>query len=151
MEGREERYYTPEEYLEFEEKAIEKHEYYDGRIYVMSGSSVNHGRICRNVLSALHVQLRGRPCEAFNSDIKTHVEASDLYTYPDVSALCGEPRFESERRGVLLNPSVIVEVLSPSTEGYNRGKKFSHYKRIPSLREYVLIAQDYAHVERSMR
>jgi len=151
MESRDDRYYTPEEYLAYEEAAVERHEYFDGRIYAMTGSSANHARIVGNVFAALHAQLRGRRCEVFDTHIKIRVEASGLYTYPDVSALCGEPHFDSERQGVLVNASVLVEVLSPSTESYDRGRKFGHYKQIPSLREYVLIAQDYAHVERFTR
>jgi Uma2 family endonuclease len=151
MESRDERYYTAEEYLALEEAAPQRHEYYDGRIYAMTGSSTSHSRIAGNVFGSLHLQLRGRRCEVFNSDIKVHIEASGLYTYPDVSALCGEPRFESTTRGILLNPMVLVEVLSPSTESYDRGEKFAHYTRIPSLREYVLIAQDRVRVDRFTR
>jgi Uma2 family endonuclease len=151
MESRDDRYYTPEEYLAFEDAAPERHEYFDGRIYAMTGSSVSHARITRNVLISLGTQLRARRCEVFDSHIKVHVEASGLYTYPDVSALCGEARFESETRGILLNPSVIVEVLSPSTESYDRGEKFDQYQRIPSLREYVLVSQDRMRVQRFVR
>lgn len=147
MESREERYYTPAEYLAVEEAATERHEYFDGRIYAMTGSSAAHARIAGNVFAALHRLLRGRGCEPFDSHIKIRVEASGLITYPDASALCGDPRFESASQGILLNPSLLVEVLSPSTASYDRGEKFSHYRRIPSLREYVLVAQDRARVE----
>ena len=151
MESREDRYYTPKEYLAFEDAAPERHEYFDGRIYAMTGSSVRHSRIAGNVFASLHGQVRGRRCEVFDTHIKLHIEASGLYTYPDVSALCGEARFESETRGILLNPSVIVEVLSPSTESYDRGEKFDQYQLIPSLREYLLVSQDRVRVQRFVR
>jgi Uma2 family endonuclease len=151
MESREERYYTPEEYLALEDAALEKHEYYDGRIYAMTGSTLSHARITMNVQFQLGLQLRGRPCSYFNTDVKVLVSETGLYTYPDASALCGEPRFQEANSAILLNPSVIVEVLSPSTESYDRGEKYTHYKRIPSLREYVLIAQDRVRVERRTR
>lgn len=151
MERPEGREYTPEEYLTLEEKSSGRHEYFDGRIYAMTGGSADHARIAGNAFAALRARFAGRPCEAFISDIKVRVEASGLYTYPDVSALCGPPRFESERHGVLLNPSVLVEVLSPSTASYDRGQKFAHYRRVPSLREYVLVEQDQVHVERFAR
>jgi Uma2 family endonuclease len=151
METREERYYTPEEYLALEDAALEKHEYYDGRIYAMTGASLNHSQITMNVQVLLTNLLRGRRCRAFNADVKVLVSATGLYTYPDASALCGEPRLQESNSAILLNPSVIVEVLSPSTESYDRGEKYTHYRRIPSLREYVLIAQDRVRVERRMR
>ena len=150
-----ERYYTVEEYLEREETAQVKHEYLDGRIYAMTGGTPNHARLVGNVHTALAIQLRGRPCEAFISELMVRVEKTGLHTYPDGSALCGEPRFagrhESTQDLILLNPSVLVEVLSPSTERYDRGDKFLHYRQIPSLQEYVLVSQDWMHVERFAR
>ena len=155
MADRGERYYTTEEYLELEETAQRKHEYLAGRIYAMTGGTANHARLQRNTLSALHVQLRGRPCEAFGSELMVRIEATGLHTYPDVSALCGQARMERTRDGtddlILLDPSVLVEVLSPSTERYDRGDKFEHYRQIPSLQEYVLVSQDWMHVERFTR
>ncbi|AHG89212.1 protein of unknown function DUF820 [Gemmatirosa kalamazoonensis] len=151
MESPEERYYTPEEYLALEDAALEKHEYFDGRIYAMTGSSLNHAQITMNVHVLLANQLRGRSCRVFNMDVKVLVSETGLFTYPDASALCGEPRFKDAKSAILLNPSTIVEVLSSSTERYDRGRKFEHYARIRSMREYVLIAQDYRHVERFRR
>lgn len=142
------RIYTPAEYLELEFAAQDKHEYVDGRIYAMSGVNRNHVRIASAVNAALYTRLRGRPCESFTSDMQVKVSPTGLYTYPDASALCGEPHFEHHRVDILLNPSLIVEVLSDSTEAYDRGAKFAHYRRIPSLREYVLISQNQVHAER---
>ena len=155
MEGRQERYYTVEEYLELEDTAQERHEYLDGRIYAMTGATLNHTRLVGNVHAALRTQLRGRLCEAFTGGLMVRVEATGLHTYPDASALCGEPRLAGRREGksdlTLLNPSVLVEVLSPGTEGYDRGDKFLHYRQIPSLQEYVLVSQEWMHVERFAR
>jgi len=142
---------TPEEYLAFERAAESKHEYLDGRIYAMSGTTRNHVRVTMNVGALLHGQLRGRPCEPFGSDLRVRVPQTGLYTYPDVSVVCGGARFDDDRFDVLLNPTVLVEVLSPTTESYDRGEKFAHYRRIPTLQEYVLFAQDRVHVERFAR
>jgi Uma2 family endonuclease len=117
----------------------------------MSGGTLNHARVQRNILTALHAQLRGRPCEVFGSELMVRVDATGLHTYPDVSALCGKPQMEGERDLILLNPTVLVEVLSPSTERYDRGEKFEHYRQIPSLQEYVLVSQDWMHAERFAR
>ena len=151
MASQQEPYVTPEQYLAFERDAEAKHEYLDGRIYAMTGGSVNHARLIGNVHAELRAQLRGRPCEAFTSELKVRVEASGLHTYPDVSALCGKPELGGQCDEILLNPTVLVEVLSPSTERYDRGEKFVHYRQIPSLREYVLVWQDWMHVERFAR
>ena len=142
MASQQEPYYTPEEYLASERDAEGKHEYLDGRIYAMTGGTAHHSLITGNVIASLHSALRGRPCRVFTSDLKVRVAATGLHTYPDVSALCAEPRFASAHGEILLNPSVLVEVLSPSTEAYDRGGKFQHYQQLPSLQEYVLIAQD---------
>jgi Uma2 family endonuclease len=152
MESPQERYYTVEEYLALEETALEKHEYLDGRIYAMSGATDIHALITANVIGLLHAQFRGRPCRVYSSDLNVRVERTGLHTYPDASALCGEPQLTGRKIAgkqnlVLLNPSVLVEVLSPSTEAYDRGTKFTHYRQIPSLREYVLVSQDEMHVE----
>jgi Uma2 family endonuclease len=149
--GRHERYYTVEEYLELEATAQVKHEYLDGRIYAMTGGTLNHARLVGNVHGGLRAQLRGRPCEAFMSDVMVRIDATGLHTYPDVSALCGKPRTERAGDLILLNPSVLVEVLSPSTERYDRGDKFLHYRQISSLREYVLVSQEWMHLERFSR
>ena len=142
---------TPEEYLARERVAATKSEFFDGRIYAMSGASRSHVRVTRNLIAALHAQLRGRPCELFPSDLKLRVSQTGLYTYPDATVVCGEAQFADDAFDVLLNPTLVIEVLSPSTESYDRGRKFEHYMRLPSLREYVLIAQDRMRVERFTR
>jgi Uma2 family endonuclease len=131
---------TPEQYLEIERQAEYKSEYLNGEMFAMSGGTAPHNIIGWNILGELRDQLRKRPCVAFTSDQRVQVEATGLYTYPDVAALCGEPRFLDETQDTLLNPSLIVEVLSPSTEAYNRGRKFAHYKKIESLMEYLLVS-----------
>lgn len=142
---------TPQEYLALERRAEGKSEYVNGMVYAMTGASREHNLIALNVASELRTQLRGRPCETYTSDMRVKVSATGMYTYPDVVALCGEPAFEDAQVDTLLNPAVIVEVLSESTERYDRGENFAHYRRIASLREYVLVAQDRARVEHYAR
>ena len=142
---------TPEAYLAFERASAEKHEYYDGEVYAMTGASATHNLIVGNVVASLHAQLRQRPCLVYPSDMRVKTLSTILYTYPDVSVVCGEPQFEDAAADTLLNPAVIVEVLSPSTERYDRGKKFQHYRTLVSLQEYVLIAQDGPRIERFTR
>jgi Uma2 family endonuclease len=143
--------YTPEEYLAIERKAGFKSEYLDGYITSMSGASRQHNRIAGNVYRKISDQLADRPCEAFISDLRLCVGPTGLYTYPDVMVVCGEPEFLDGEVDTLLNPTLIVEVLSPSTELYDRGAKFGHYRRLASLKEYVLIAQNQVLVERFVR
>lgn len=142
---------TPEHYLVLERRATERSEYVNGHIFAMAGASRQHNLITGNVFGELRAQLRGRPCEAYINDMRVKVSATGLYTYPDVAALCGEPHFEDTHVDTLLNPSVIVEVLSNSTEAYDRGEKFAHYRRLESLTDYVLIAQDKIRVEQYVR
>jgi Uma2 family endonuclease len=142
---------TEEEYLAFERASDTKHEYYAGEIFAMVGASRGHNLIGGNVFAGLHGQLRRRPCEVYQGDMRVKVGATGLYTYPDVVAVCGEPRFDDDLFDMLLNPTVIIEVLSPSTEAYDHGKKFQHYRSIPSLREYVMIAQDTCRIEHCLR
>ena len=137
---------TPEEYLAQERQALYKSEYLNGEIFAMSGANREHNLICVNVSASLHAQLRQRPCEAYVSDMRVKVSPTGLYTYPDVVVVCGEPQFEDAHVDTLLNPTVIVEVLSPSTEDYDRGTKFEHYRALPSLQEYLLISQDKVHI-----
>jgi len=143
--------FTPQEYLALERKSETRNEYYNGEIFAMAGASREHNLTVANLLRDIGNQLEDRPCESYPSHMRVSVEATGLYTYPDVSVVCGEPRFQDREVDTLLNPTVIVEVLSPSTEAYDRGDKFRHYRRIDSLREFVLISQDRMMVERYTR
>jgi Uma2 family endonuclease len=143
--------YTPKEYLALERKAEHRSEYLSGQIYAMTGASREHNRIAVNLTRELSTALRGRPCEVFASDMRVKVSPTGLYTYPDVVVVCGEARFEDREVDTLLNPTLIVEVLSDSTEAYDRGQKFAHYRRLETLSDYVLIAQDRVLVEHFVR
>ncbi len=151
MESRQERFYTPEEYLARERASETKHEYLNGRIYAMSGVSRNHDRIVVNLIREIGTQLRGRPCEGFSSDMRVKVRATGLRTYPDLSALCGPPQFDKGEGDSLVNPGLLIEVLSRSTAAYDRGEKFDHYQQIPTLQEYVLFEQDRTRAEYRVR
>jgi Uma2 family endonuclease len=142
---------TEEEYLAFERASDARHEFLDGRVYAMAGASVDHGRIIQNTSSSLFNQLGDGPCEAITNDLRVRVSATQLNTYPDIVVVCGEPELTDDRQDTLLNPTVLIEVLSPSTEAYDRGAKWLHYQRIESLREYVLIAQDAPAIEHYVR
>jgi len=138
---------TPEQYLEIERKAEFKSEYYDGEMFAMSGASLVHNRLVRQLMREFGNQLGDGRCEAVSNDMRVFVPATRLFTYPDVVIFCGEPRLMDAHLDTLLNPSVLVEVLSPSTEAYDRGRKFEHYQSIESLREYVLVAADRIRVD----
>jgi Uma2 family endonuclease len=143
--------YTSEEYLALERRAEHKSEYFAGEIFAMSGASERHNLIVANVVATLHAQFRNRPCKVYPSDMRVKVSATGLYTYPDVVALCGKARFDDDYQDTLLNPTVIVEVLSPSPEAYDRDDKFGHYRKLASLAEYVLISQEKVHIEHYVR
>jgi Uma2 family endonuclease len=140
-------YLTPEKYLELERKAEFKSEYYAGEMFAMSRAREGHNLIAGNVLGELRQQLLPRRCRVYTSDMRVQVSATGMYTYPDVTALCGEPQLLDKEMDTLLNPTVIVEVLSPSTEAYDRGRKFDHYRTIESLQHYVLVSSDRAHID----
>jgi Uma2 family endonuclease len=142
---------TPGEYLELERKSEIRSEYIAGRMIAMSRSSLRHSLIAGNLLDEVSSQMRGRDGEAYAKGLRVKVSLTGMYTYPDVVAVCGEVRLEDEHFDTLLNPMVIVEVLSESTEAYDRGEKFAHYRRLDSLREYVLVAQDKVRVEHFRR
>lgn len=148
-----ERLHTEEEYLALDAAAPEgvRYEFANGHVTAMSGASADHERIVRNVVASLHTATRGRPCEVFTSNLRVTVRASRAYEYPDVSGLCGRPELAPTTPETFLNPSVLIEVLSRSTERRDRGDKFAHYQLIPSLSEYVLVAQDQPRVERYLR
>jgi Uma2 family endonuclease len=145
------RWISPDEYLALERAAETKSDYVNGEIFAMAGASVQHVQIVLNVIDVLRSALRGRPCRVLGSDLRLKVSSTGLYTYPDAFVVCGELQLEDNRRDTVLNPVVIIEVLSPSTEAYDRGEKFAHYRRLESLREYVLISQDRYRVERYVR
>jgi Uma2 family endonuclease len=138
---------TPEQYLEIERAAEYKSEYYEGEMFAMAGAGEAHNVLVGNLIAGLHQQLRSRPCRVYSNDMRVRVRATGLYTYPDVVVVCGERRFLDERRDTLLNPSLLIEVLSPSTEAYDRGRKFESYRSIESLSEYLLVASDRVHVD----
>jgi Uma2 family endonuclease len=146
-------YTTTEEYLEFERSSIlEKHELHEGTVITMTGASLKHNQIVRNLIGAIHPFLKGKCCSVFPSDLRTKVLTKDSFTYPDVSIVCGKPELLDEHFDTLLNPSVIIEVLSPSTEKYDKGFKFFNYMQIPSLKEYIIISstETYIHVSRKL-
>ncbi len=142
---------TPEAYLASERNAEFKSEYFNGEVFAMAGASQRHNLVVTNVVSELRTQLKKSKCQVFPSDMRVRVKRTGLYTYPDVTVVCGEPEFDDAFEDILLNPTLLVEVLSPSTEPYDRGKKFEHYRRITFLREYLLIAQDRCRVEQYVK
>ena len=142
---------TEQEYLARERQAETKSEYLGGQVFALAGTSRWHATIVGNVFSSLHAQLRGRPCEIFMTDLRTKVDRAGFYTYPDIVVVCGQPRFEDAELDTLLNPTLIIEVLSPSTENYDRGKKFELYRKLETFVEYLLIAQDRHFLEHHSR
>ena len=142
---------TPDEYLARERQAEQKSEYFNGEIFAMSGASPRHVLIVTNVVAELRGQLKKRSCTVYSTGLRVRVSATGLYTYPDVVVVCETPQFDDERKDTLLNPTLIVEVLSDSTKDYDRGDKFEQYRTLPSFVEYVLIAQDKHHVEHFVR
>ena len=141
---------TVEDYLALERASEERHEYLDGQVYAMAGESPEHGTICTNLTILIASQLRGTPCQAWAKDTKVRSgptphprqPARGMFSYPDVVVVCGEPRFHDQYRDVLLNPVVLIEVVSPTTEAFDRGDKFFRYRTwLPSLTDYILVAQ----------
>ncbi len=141
------RKYSIEEYLEMESAATEKHEYYQGEIFAMSGPKYQHVLVTGNIYNVLKNKLKGKPCRPLGSDMRVHIEKNTLFTYPDISVVCGEPEFLNNDEWNLLNPTVIIEVLSPSTKNYDRGDKFNLYRDIPALREYILVDPETVGIE----
>ncbi len=142
---------TPQEYLAIERQAETKSEYYNGEMFLMTGASREHNLIGTNFTGALQPQLRQKPCEIYANDMRVLIPATGLYTYPDIVVVCNEPQFEDAELDTLLNPTLIIEVLSDSTEKYDRGKKSENYRSIESLREYLLVAQDEPKLEHYAR
>lgn len=138
---------SPEEYLKFERNSEEKHELIYGEIIAMTGASRKHNIILGNLFSILHRALKGRHCRVYMNDLRVRIKSMDLYTYPDIVITCGEEDFEDSHKDTLQNPKCIIEILSDSTEKYDRGEKFNHYRKIESLEEYILVSQDFHTVE----
>ena len=133
---------TPEEYLEQERRAERKSEYLQGEVFAMAGASRRHGLIVANLIAELRQQLKEKPCEVYPSDVRLRVTAAGLYTYPDVMVVCGDIQFADDQKDTLLNPVLLIEVLSESTRDYDLGVKFQYYRTLPSLMEYLTVAQD---------
>ena len=143
---------TPEEYIALERKALPdakviRSEYSNGQIIAMSGASFAHNLITTNLTASLHTRLKNSGCVVFANDMRVGMPSRRSYFYPDVGVVCGTPRFEDDAADILLNPRVVVEILSPSTEAYDRGDKFLHYQHLHSLQEYLLVSQDAVRVE----
>jgi len=145
------RRYTPEEYLEGERAAEFRSEYFGGEIVAMAGNSLEHITIVSNIILELGTRFRGTPCRALATEMRVQIQETGAYVYPDVVVLCRPPQLSGSRFDVLLNPEVIIEVLSPSTEAHDRGLKWAHYRRLGSLQEYILVSQDQALIERYVR
>lgn len=144
--------YSLEDYIELEKSTNQKFEFFDGNVWSMSGATTNHNRIVRNLNTEVDLQLREKGCEVFPSDMRVKVPDYPPYRYPDLTALCGQPIIENfNGLDLLVNPSLIVEVLSESTEAFDRGDKFSYYKSIESFTEYLLVAQHRPHVSQFIK
>lgn len=143
--------HTFAEYLALEAASETKHEYVNGEIFAMAGGTPEHSRLSVNVCGELRAALRSRPCNVFNSDLRVRILATGLGTYPDASVICGRVELDPEDANTATNPVVIVEVLSDSTETYDRNEKWAHYRRIPSLRDYLLVSQQERRIEHYRR
>ena len=136
-----------EEFLEMENASMEKHEYYKGEVFAMSGAKVQHNEICVNLIAILKNKLKGKKCKPYNSDQRIHIQSNTLFTYPDISIICGEIMTLDNDDYNVLNPTIIIEVLSPSTRSYDRGDKFKLYRDIQTLKEYILADSESIHLE----
>jgi Uma2 family endonuclease len=144
-------YITPEEYLERERAAETRTEYFRGELFAMAGATPEHVLIVTNLVGELRQHLRDRPCNVYSTDLRVTVSSTGLYTYPDVTVVCGPAAFVDSRRDTVTNPVVIIEVLSESTKDYDRGQKFEGYRTVTSLMEYLTVAQDKMHIEQWTR
>lgn len=142
---------TPDEYLAMERATEERNEYYDGLVLAMSGASLEHNIIDRNLITSLHSWLKGKECQVLPSHMRVSTPGRENYLYPDASIVCGKPELEDEKFDTLTNPSVIFEILSPSTRGADKRRKFFFYMQIPSLREYIMIDSVKRHIIISRR
>ncbi|WP_269227407.1 Uma2 family endonuclease [Flavobacterium eburneipallidum] len=144
-------YISQKDYLEAERLAVEKHEYFKGEIFAMSGASITHNKIFSNSFSDIGSKLKGKKCQPFGSDLRVHIPKNTLFTYPDISIICGEIETTDDKFDTITNPSVIIEILSPSTRNYDKGEKFTLYREIDSLQEYILIDSERIMVEKFIR
>ena len=142
---------TPEEYLAIERRSETRSEYLNGEMFAMVGASRKRNLIAGNIFGELRQALKGKPCEAYTNDMRVRIPATGLYTYPDVVVVCGEPEFEDEHIDTLINPTFVVEVLSDSTESYDRGRKAGFYRSVESIAEYLLVSQDEYRVEQYVK
>lgn len=142
---------TPAEYLAVERASDTRSEFHDGVMYAMAGGTYRHSRVKTNLTGAASIRLRGQSCQPTDSDMRVLVERTGLYTYPDLTIVCGQPSFEDEVQDSLLNPTVIFEVLSPSTGNYDRGKKFWNYRQLASLKDYILVSTEEILIEHYTR
>ncbi len=142
---------TSAEYLALERKAEFKSEFFNGEMFAMAGASRQHNEVKENLIGELFNRLKGSPCRTYSSDQRVKVENTGLYTYPDIIIVCGRPEFDPDDSDTLVNPQVVFEILSDSTERYDRGVKFRHYQNLPSVREYVLVSQKEMVIERLVR
>lgn len=143
--------WTEAEYLDFERSTETKHEFFQGQVYAMAGASEQHVLIATNIATSLNYQLKGRPCRVYQTDLRVKVGDSGLYAYPDVVVVCGERQFTDDKQDTIINPIVLIEVLSPSTENYDRGAKFRRYRTLESFQDYALVEQDNPHIEHYQR
>jgi len=148
--------FTIQEYLEFEKSSLEKHEFYKGEIFrmhghgellAMSGAGNRHNIIFSNLFIGLGIRLKGKSCQPFGPDMRVNIPENTLYTYPDISIFCGELQSSSENEDTVVRPTVLIEILSPSTKNYDQGEKFRLYRDIPSLREYILVDTEVVHID----
>lgn len=143
--------FTEKEYLDYERGSDEKHDFYEGEMFAMAGASERHNLIVSNVIGELRSQLKKTPCRVYPGDMRLKIESTGLITYPDIMVICGKRKFTDDHQDTVVNPDVIIEVLSDSTESYDRGLKFENYRKLHSLREYVIISQNRQKVERYSR
>ena len=141
------KYVTAEQYLETERLSQDKHEYFAGEVFAMSGASLSHNIIFSNTIGSLSFKLKGKPCRPFGSDLRVHIPNNTLYTYPDISIICGKPETTDDHKDTVVNPTVLIEILSKSTRGYDKGEKFTLYRDIESLKNYILIDSEQIRVE----
>ena len=136
-----------EDYLALEKETDLRHEFLDGEAWAMAGGTISHSAVKTNLLALIRTALRGRPCRPYDVDLKVHIEDTGLFTYPDLSVICGPPARSPQDKNAATNPTLLAEVLSPSTEGWDRGSKFAHYRRLPTLQHYLLVSTDLVRVE----